>query len=377
MTDLAKLKVSLTKHGAHKISRLVRRFAPQDVLANTEGRVEGVNIDRTQAAVIMSEGADGTLPAYWSAAKGMGGDAVDAITMLSIIFSHHAIIRALQNSSHGFAHGVVVKPTLDGKAFTNFKNDLIELGFAQQNSPGEVEYDFRQFFRDERIPPLAAEMFGQKLRTAGWNGDTDLIDECVANGFHEALAVPEEAFREWLSFNAEFDANFAEVLDAIEDLDETISSFSFKHGHSPKKEAAEGRAFARAKRSLSLAHNRLQTMLHAYLVELNGERNVGTEVASGIGQTAVDVVARRDGGHTFYELKTGRSLRKCIREALPQLLEYAYWPDNERAAELIIVAPIAPTDNARSYLAALRRRFDIPIYYQQLDNETGRLLEKI
>ncbi|HEX3487108.1 MAG TPA: hypothetical protein VHT51_18780, partial [Micropepsaceae bacterium] len=125
MTDLKKLKVSLTKHGAHKISRLLKRFDPDKVLDNATGEVEGINIDRTQAAVIMSARRDGSIPNLWSDVKALGGDVVDAVIMLAIAFSHHDLIEALKHSGGRFAHGVIKRPTLDGKAFTNFKNDII------------------------------------------------------------------------------------------------------------------------------------------------------------------------------------------------------------------------------------------------------------
>jgi hypothetical protein len=378
MTDLAALRVSLTKHGAHKISRLLRRFPPEEVLASTVGVVDDVNIDRTQAAVIMSASANGSLPEYWTQAKALGGDVIDVVTLISIVFSHVDLIGALQKSSDSFAHGVVVRPTIDGKAFTNFKNDLIELGFAGQNDRDRVEYDFSRIFRDPRVPPLVSEIFSQKLRQAGWNGRGDLVEECLNCGFHAALAIPEAPFRVWMSGTGDFEAEFVEVLDELAELDEKISDFGFRHGHAAKKETSSAkRSYSKARQALELAHNRLQTKLHAHLVELHGDKRVGTEVLSGIGTTAVDIVTQLDGGHTFYELKTSGSLRKCIRDALPQLLEYAYWPDADRAKELVIVSPAKPNDNARKYLEALRKRFSIPIFYQQFDEKTGKLLDRI
>jgi hypothetical protein len=51
---------------------------------------------------------------------------------------------------------------------------------------------------------------------------------------------------------------------------------------------------------------------------------------------------------------------------LGQLLEYAYWPGAQEAERLIICGD-SPLDDAEAmYIDALRRRFRLPIDYQQI-----------
>ena len=69
---------------------------------------------------------------------------------------------------------------------------------------------------------------------------------------------------------------------------------------------------------------------------------------------------------TFYELKGAPSIQACVRLALGQLLEYAHWPSDARAAELIVVGEAAPDDDARAYLRLLRERFSLPVWYRPI-----------
>jgi len=62
-----------------------------------------------------------------------------------------------------------------------------------------------------------------------------------------------------------------------------------------------------------------------------------------------------------------------IRQALPQLLEYAFWPEEERADELIVVSQLPPTKAAERYVAHLRKRFGLPLTYRHFDLKTNSL----
>jgi hypothetical protein len=101
------------------------------------------------------------------------------------------------------------------------------------------------------------------------------------------------------------------------------------------------------------------------------------EVLSGYGRCKIDIVAKDGDKIIFYEIKTYNSLITCIREAIGQILEYAYWPESENANELIIISqhPIEPT--AKRYLNFLRSKFlGLNLYYQSYDGVKNILSEK-
>lgn len=109
----------------------------------------------------------------------------------------------------------------------------------------------------------------------------------------------------------------------------------------------------------------MQESLYRQLASKYGAENVGTELSSGEG-TSVDVVVRREDAFWFYEIKTVRSPRACLRQALGQLLEYAFWPGSREATRLIIVGETALDDEGAEYLRTLRKRFSLPLEYEHI-----------
>jgi hypothetical protein len=77
-------------------------------------------------------------------------------------------------------------------------------------------------------------------------------------------------------------------------------------------------------------------------------------------------MVRKEGNEfIFYEIKTYNHLRKNIREALGQLLEYAYWTRNKKIKEIVIVSDRQLDKTAKDYLSFLKESFGIPISYLQ------------
>ena len=78
------------------------------------------------------------------------------------------------------------------------------------------------------------------------------------------------------------------------------------------------------------------------------------------------VVRRPSNQFWYYEIKTSTSPRNCLRDALGQLLEYAYWPGAQEATRLIICGESPLDDDGNKYLSELKRRFQLPIDYQHI-----------
>ncbi len=368
---LSRLNVSLTKHGAHKVALLLRKYGKDEVLGRAEGKEPGINIDVAQARKNLSVGPGDRVPAVWDRVRPLGPPAIDALVLIAIIFSHHEVMDAMARGRTGPFRGRVVRgEVLDGKAFTNLKHTLVELGFSLTETVDEVAFDLRPLFRTAALAPFALEVLKLKLRDAGWDGSTDAIEQMVAHGFNESLAVTPAQFESWLrtgdasaASGRSKDADFF----AGEDEDEGVppGTFVFRPGHNPKKTGTVPVAASPAERRAQLRHNELQTALHAHLVKQYGEKRVGTEVATGLG-TSLDVVVYQAKKYWFYEIKIANSLRACLRQAIPQLLEYAYWRgDDSMIEKLIVVGTFRITPAADAYLAYLRKQFGIPIYYEQ------------
>ena len=118
-------------------------------------------------------------------------------------------------------------------------------------------------------------------------------------------------------------------------------------------------------REIALRHKVLQRALYDRLAAEYGAENVAIEHDLDLG-VRVDAAVRQSPGMAFYELKVAPSIQACVRLAIGQLLEYAHWPSDVRAAELIVVGEATPDDDARAYLRLLRDRFTLPVWYRQI-----------
>lgn len=365
MTDLTKLSVSLTKHGAHKISFLLKKYGKDGVLSNVRGQDEGVNIDAGQARKNLSIGSDGVVPVVWNAARACGDAHVDALVFIAIIFSHYELIDAMRTSGTAPYVGTIRRDNhLNGKAYTNFAHIIEELGFATAHEYEQVSYDVSKLFQLPGLAELVRGVLTLKLQKAGWSGVNTLEEECAALGMHEVFGIDAEKFTSWLASD--------ETPDEIEDRqffsgDEPnigLGVFEFSAGHNQRKVGVVP-VRGGGQKMANLLHNKIQNELYARLCDQFGQENVGTENPTGDG-TSIDLVVKQDAGLTFYEIKTAGTLKACIRQAIPQLLEYAFWKGTyDRAKRLVIVSPHELTEEAKIYLEFLKEQFKLPLEYEQ------------
>ncbi|MBW4933229.1 hypothetical protein [Marinobacter sp. F4206] len=153
-------------------------------------------------------------------------------------------------------------------------------------------------------------------------------------------------------------------------------TFNFIPGHNPSKGAGTA-SYAEQQRERSDLHNQIQLALYLQLVRAYGSNSAGTELSTPEGKR-IDVVRKTEvGGYVFYEIKTSASALGCIRDALPQLLEYSYFPNENLADKLVIVSPAHITSDSANYLEHLRDKFRIPIYYQHYNSESNLVEDKL
>lgn len=374
MTDLTKLDVSLTKHGAHKIAILLRKYDKDDILNHLEGSEPGVNIELAQAKKNLSVNRRGDVPDLWNEARQRGSETIDALVLIAIILSHHELISAIKNSTARYRFAGTIKRghPLDGKAYTNLAHIIEELGYSTEHSADHVRYDFHKIFQIPGLHTLFEKLLRLKLVTAGWDESNSIIEESTRLGIHDIFALNKKQFGAWLvtgSLTPEAqgpaDIEDPEFFSEADD-DRPAGKFEFRAGHNAKKTGVVVTAAAAQPQTATLLHNEIQNQMYTSLAAQYGKASVGTEVPTGDG-TAIDVVVKTDQFCWFYEIKTGPSVRVCIRQAIPQLLEYAYWQaDGNRADKLIIVSPLKLMPQAAAYLDFLRQRFKLGIYYEQI-----------
>ena len=114
--------------------------------------------------------------------------------------------------------------------------------------------------------------------------------------------------------------------------------------------------------NIDIRHSYLQKILQEELVAIYGNENVRLE--NHFNFNRIDLVVRSGESFHFYEVKTASSAKACVRQALGQLLEYAYGNGKKNASKIFIAGEF-PVDNVTdNFLRCLREEFKIPVFYR-------------
>jgi hypothetical protein len=311
MTDLSRLKVSLTKHNAHKVARLLNEYDAADVFK----KLGEIRADPAQARKNLSTLPNDALPSVWSKVKLLGEEAIDALVLIAIIFSHHELIEAMQGASRrkGFSGRIDRGKQLQGKAYTNYVQIIDSLGYATRREYEGVTFNLKGIFEIPGLAPLVSELLGLKLVEADWDRANTVPQEATRLRFHRVFGVTATELRDWLSSAAQPASAGSPMLPKDEEFfqEETEGTgpkkFKFKPGHVDRDVDPLTRS-ASAKSKANRLHNDIQNKLYAHLRDKLGKDHVGTEVETGSG-TSIDVATQVNGQITFYEIKTGESDR--------------------------------------------------------------------
>ena len=100
-----------------------------------------------------------------------------------------------------------------------------------------------------------------------------------------------------------------------------------------------------------------------------GKDAVGTEQATGTGGRA-DALVRLSGGRCeLYEIKPATTAADAVRQAMGQLLEYAYRRGGLQPVSLCVVCDAPLDDITAEFLSRLKSQFALPIEYLQVSVE--------
>lgn len=107
----------------------------------------------------------------------------------------------------------------------------------------------------------------------------------------------------------------------------------------------------------------MEAELFKLLMERYGDRNVIRQ------QDNVDITVNEGSRRHFIEIKSNPIAKGAVRDAIGQLLEYAYCrPVKDwESIRLIIVAPGPETAEVSAYLKRLRARFGISVIYRRFN----------
>jgi hypothetical protein len=147
--------------------------------------------------------------------------------------------------------------------------------------------------------------------------------------------------------------------------------WKFKAGHTPYARSQTA-TYTERTLDVDLRHNWLQTQIHNALCSEYGKDFVGTEQRS-ISNGEIDFVIEKPGWRVIAELKISARVMTCVRDALGQLFEYAYYGMPEEPSEVWVIGTGKCTPAEILYLKQLRTRLGIPLFYRRFDEDLGML----
>ncbi len=116
---------------------------------------------------------------------------------------------------------------------------------------------------------------------------------------------------------------------------------------------------------ISLRHTAIQRALYDRLVSEFGKDCVGSENLCAAGGR-IDLVVKTATVLQIYEIKTASTARGCIREALGQLIDYAFWPNPPFATGLYVAGEPPMTPDVERYLERLNGSLPVRLEYVQV-----------
>lgn len=137
-------------------------------------------------------------------------------------------------------------------------------------------------------------------------------------------------------------------------------NIQFKPGLKVIKEI-DSRIFTKDNTDVCHIHNDLMKKLYTKLVKEVGKNNIGTEII--IGNKRIDLVVKNNNSYDIYEIKSNPNVRICIRQAIGQILDYAYFECLNKIEKMTIIGPSPITEEANDYLMKIRELHSINIYY--------------
>jgi hypothetical protein len=150
---------------------------------------------------------------------------------------------------------------------------------------------------------------------------------------------------------------------AINENETHVSEFVFKK---KKRNLPQSSCYAIVEKAISITvrHSLIQLALLEKLEKEYKDENVSLE--NDCRGNRIDIVVKHNENYYFYEVKVGITAKSCIRQAMGQILEYAYGNCKKEAAKIYVVGEPYLDNASKNYLNFLNAEFNIPINYLQI-----------
>ncbi len=222
-------------------------------------------------------------------------------------------------------------------------------------------------------------------KTNGWLSEMKNDVERVGANWEKFLLTKPE-----ILFNIKFKFKDLEQPDELIEIDnsdinitthrykllpeKTMISFGVEHENDEESSEGNKKNIKKRKRvydsdcEYDPYHDQMQNAIHELLKTDKYDYNKVF-----IERSRVDIKAiTKDGIWHYFELKTDNP-KLSIRKAIGQIMEYAYYPNAEKAEKLIIISDKDPNNATIDYLKHIRAKFDLPITYRSFNLEKNEL----
>lgn len=151
----------------------------------------------------------------------------------------------------------------------------------------------------------------------------------------------------------------------VEQLRARATTKNIRSGHVPRVEEATSES-SLSQRTIRLRHNALQTALFNQLAAQYGAEKVWTEFPTGTGGYADAIAQNLDGTCHLYEIKVAETACEVVRQAMGQLLEYAFREGGLEPKKLFAVGEPLLDDLTQNFIARLSSQFNLNIEYLRI-----------
>jgi len=184
------------------------------------------------------------------------------------------------------------------------------------------------------------------------------------------------------SLSREFALNYAQTIHRLTNKDhikQIFGSYSraletVQRKKSPSLKGTTKKNTAKQRRSGSAAyvaeavHNRLQKRVYDFLCKKYGTGNVKME------ERGVDIILRKHKVTTLFEMKPYGTAKRCIREALGQLIEYSWdYSTGDNLVSLAVVGRVKPNAHERKLINYVKKNLRLQVKYYYYTK--GRLVD--
>ena len=195
--------------------------------------------------------------------------------------------------------------------------------------------------------------------------------------FPVALPITESWFAKKYARTAPIKIN-SELFDLLEAKDR-MTKFNFVPSTPDHKVSSYQRNTRKSKTTVQKIHNEIEKTLFKHLIESKVAQNdIACDTISFGGNLADIVVRRTSSEYSIYEIKTDTDVRRALREAVGQLLDYTYWERDIVVNDIFAVVPYVPlSKNLREFIGRLQNAVSLKLTVLFYDKATSTIREAL